>query len=168
MTLTEFFSSIPFQNLIFSLKIVFLAVSAFFFLFTIFLLFKTQWLRYILLEDIAEFLTYKPYGLKKVTRPWAKIMARLETGLEEEFKLAVIQADSMLNETLKKMGYRGETLKDRLDQLTLATLPNIDQIFEAHQIRNKIVHDPDYRLTLDEARRVLRIYEQAFRDLGAF
>jgi len=74
----------------------------------------------------------------------------------------------MLNDILKRMGFGGETLGERLEKLTAATLPNLEQIWEAHKIRNNIVHDPDYRLTLDEARKVLGIYEQALRDLEAF
>ncbi len=150
------------------LKILFIIVALIFLGFIIFALIKTSWLKRLLIWDLVEFFTFRPYGVRKVVKAWAKITQRLETGLESEAKLAVIEADSILNDILKRMGYGGETLGERLKKLTSATLPNIEQILEAHKIRNNIIHDPDYRLTLDEARRVLAIYEQALRDLEAF
>ena len=103
-----------------------------------------------------------------MVKAWAKITSRLETGLESEYKLAVIEADSILDNILNRMGFSGETLGERLNKLTVATLPNCEQVREAHKIRNNIVHDPSYRLGLDEAKRVLGIYQQALRDLQAF
>ena len=150
------------------LKILFIIVALILLGFIIFVLAKTSWLKRIWIWDLVEFFSFRPYGVRKVVKDWAKITARLETGLESEHKLAVIEADSILNDILKRMGFGGEILGERLEKLTAATLPNLEQIWEAHKIRNNIVHDPDYRLTLDEARKVLGIYEQALRDLEAF
>jgi len=150
------------------LKILFTVVALILLGFIIFALAKTYWLRRLLIWDLTDFFSYRPFGARKVVKVWVKINARLETGLESEYKLAVIEADSMLNDILKRMGFGGETLRERLERLTAATLPNLEQVWGAHKIRNNIVHDPDYRLTLDEARRALDTYEQALRDLEAF
>jgi len=150
------------------LKILFIIAALILFWFIIFVLVKTSWLKRMLIWDLVEFFSFRPYGVKKVVKSWAKITARLETGLESEYKLAVIEADSILDDILKRMGFDGETLGERLKRLTAATLSNLERILEAHKIRNNIVHDPDYRLTLGESRRVLGIYEQALRDLEAF
>ncbi len=150
------------------LKILFIVVALILLGFIIFALAKTSWLKRLWIWDLVEFFSFRPYGVRKVVKAWAKITARLETGLESEYKLAVIEADSILNDILKRMGFGGETLGERLERLTAAILPNLKQIWEAHKIRNNIVHDPDYRLALDETRRVLDIYEQALRDLQAF
>lgn len=150
------------------LKILFIVTALILLGFIIFVLVKTSWLKRLLIWDLVEFFSFRPYELRKVVKAWAKITARLETGRESECKLVVIEADSMLNDILKRMGFDGETLGERLEKLTTAILPNLEQIWEAHKIRNNIVHDPDYRLTLDEARRVLGIYEQALGDLQAF
>ena len=166
--LISFFLSPSFIGWLFILKVVFIFLFLFFLVGIIFFLFRTSWLRYILLSDVTEFLTFRPYGVRKIEKIWSRTKARLDRGLESEYKLAVIEADSMLEDTLKKMGYGGETLGERLTKLTAATLSNIEEIKTAHQIRNSIIHDPDYRLSLDEARKVLDIYEKAFRDLQAF
>lgn len=149
-------------------KIIFIFFSLFFLGGTIYFLFNTTWLRRILLQDLVEILTYRPYWRRKITRIWRKIIKRLETGLESEYKLAVIEADSLLNDTLKRMGYGGKSLGERLEKLTKASLPNIEQVWEAHKTRNNIIHDPDYKLALDQAKGALAIYEQALRNLQMF
>jgi hypothetical protein len=166
--LIQYFVSFPADGWISTLKFVFIGISLLLLGFIVFALSASSWLKFLFLYDIFEFLTYRPFGVRKIVRIWRKILARLDTGLESEYKLAVIEADGMLDDILKRMGFTGETLGERLEKLTSATLPNIEEIKEKHQIRNNIVHDPDYRLSLDEARKILGVYEQAFKDLQAF
>jgi len=149
-------------------RIVFIAISLFLIGLIVFTLLKTSWLKYIFLQDAAEVLTYRPFGVRNIEKDWRKVASRLDTGSEPEYKLAVIEADNMMNEILKRMGYGGQSLGERLEKLTAATLPNIDGVKEAHKVRNNIVHDPNYKLSLEETRKTLSIFEKAFRDLEAF
>ncbi len=150
------------------LKIIFIVISLFFLVVIFYSLRKSSWLKYRFLQDVVEILTYRPYGVKKMAKIWSKIKGRLELGAESEYKLAVIEADSMLNDVLERMGFKGEILGDRLKQVTTDILPNVEESREAHKIRNNIVYDPDYKLTLDQAKKVLKIYEQALQDLQVF
>lgn len=149
-------------------KIIFIVLFLLFIGLIIFFLLKSSWLKLRFLYDLIEFLTYQPFGVRKIERDWRRITTRLDIGLESEYKLAIIEADNMLNETLEMMGYKGESLGERLENLSAVTLSNIEEAKEAHQVRNNIIHDPNYKLSLDEARRILGIYEQALRDLQAF
>ena len=133
--------------------------------FVIFMLFRTSWAKFSLFFDFTEFLTYRPYGLKKITKRWEKTKVRLQTGREAEYKLAVIEADGILDETLKRMGFPGSNAGERMQQLSAVILPNLNDVLDAHRIRNNIVHDPDFRLSAQETRRILEIYEQAFQNL---
>ncbi len=161
-------SLITSPTLLFYLKITFILIGALFFLAIIFLLSKNSWLKRRFLENWTEFFIYRPFGAKKTFKQWAKVLKRLETGKEADYKLAVIEADSLLNDILKKMGYKGETMAKILEQLDSTILPNIEQIWEVHKIRNNVVHDPDYELNLENARKVLGIYEKTFRTLEMF
>jgi hypothetical protein len=159
----------PFANeTLFTVRLALIIAAVVLFILTIIFLFKASWIRYFLWYDIVEFLTYRPFGVKKIEKDWLKNKARADTGLESEYKLSILEADSMLNDILKKMGYSGETLGEKLNNLTRATLSNIEQIKTAHQTRNNIIHDPDYKLTPEETKKVLEVFEQAFRDLEAF
>ena len=157
----------PFAEYVLILKIIFILVTLLFISAIIFFLAKSSWLKVALIEDMVEFLTYRPLGVKKNAKSWKRIQSRIETGKESEYKLALIEADSLLGDVLEEKGYIGETLEEKLKQLDQVTLPNIAQIKEVHQIRNNIVHNPDYRLSLDETRRAMSIYEKALIDLQA-
>jgi hypothetical protein len=149
------------------LKIILIILSFSMLSFILWVVFKTSWFKRMYLWDLQEFVSYHPHGVRKLYKQWQKIKIRLETGIETEYKLAVIEADSMLEDILKGMGFVGETLAERLDKLTDATLPNLAEVLETHRIRNSIVHDPDYRLTLDDAKTALEVYEKALSDLQA-
>lgn len=133
--------------------------------FIIWVIWKTQWKNYLLLFDLTEFFTYRAYGTGALGDRWKNVLSRLETASEEEYKLAVIEADNMLDASLKRIGFAGETLADRLGKVNVTIVPNLPEVREANRIRNNIVHDPSYRLTLSEARRIIEIYEVTFQNL---
>lgn len=133
--------------------------------FIIWVIWKTNWKNFVLLFDVTEFFTYRAYGTGSLQNRWKNILSRLETANEEEYKLAVIEADNMLDATLQRIGFAGETLADRLGKVNVAIVPNLPEVREANRIRNNIVHDPSYRLTLNEARKVIEIYQATFQNL---
>ena len=100
-----------------------------------------------------------------MTERWQKTLARLETAQEAEYKLAVIEADSMLNETLKRMAFPGATIDERLQNLSAAIVANVGEVQEAHALRNNVVHDPNFRLSLDDAKKTLSAFEKTFQSL---
>lgn len=148
-------------------KIFFIIISLLFLAAIIYVVRSSGYFQIRFWQDLTEIFTYKPYGAGRIVKKWNKIKSRLDLPSESEHKLAVIEADDILDDILKRMGYKGETLGDRLKQLTPAQFSGLEQLMEAHKIRNNIVHDPDYRLSLDQARKTLEIYEKAFQDLQA-
>lgn len=157
-----------FDGFLLYLKIIFIALALIILGCIFILILKATWLKRRFLEDWTEFFIYRPFGVKKTFKQWAKISKRLDTTREAEYKLALIEVDSLLNDILKKTGYSGETMGEILKQLDSDTLPDIEQLWEAHKTRNNVVHDPDYHLTLDEAKKVMAIYEKTLRDLEMF
>ncbi len=150
------------------IKIIFLLLSLFFIGFIMFALIKTRWLRVLMIWDWIEFFTYRHFGLVSVNRKWMKIQKRFKMGKEPESKLAIIEADALLDEILKGMGYAGQTLGERLDTLTIDVLKNLEEVRKAHQIRSNIVYDLSYHLDRETAKKVLDIYEKALINLQAF
>ena len=57
-------------------------------------------------------------------------------------------------------------MSDRLKQLTPAQLSNLDGIWQAHKIRNRIVHEPEYFINAAEAQAAISVYAAAFREFG--
>lgn len=150
------------------LKIFLIIYSFLFFIFIIWAHISSAVVNRFFVEDVVELATYKPYGIRALVKRWEKITKRLKTAIESEYKLAIIEAEIMLDDVLKEAGFAGETIGDRLKQLTPETLPNLEQVMETHKVRSSIIHDPDYRVTLDQARSILDIYEKAIKFLQLF
>ena len=157
-----------FKGFMLYIKIIFIVISLILFVATIILLKKSSWLKNRYLEEITEFTAYRPFGLKESFKQWNKIAKRLEADEESEYRLAIIEAEALFDKALTKLDYKGDNFLEKLEQLDKSTLPNIKDVHRAHKIRNDIVHDPDYKLTLDQAKEVLAIYEKATRDSEIF
>ena len=104
--------------------------------------------------------------LKFVKEQWVKIEELLGYGKEMNYKLAVIEADKMLDFVLKGMYFPGEKMADRLKVATYK-FPALRQVWWAHKVRNQVVHDPRYVLKYGETKKVIGLFKKALRELDA-
>lgn len=102
----------------------------------------------------------KTYFLEK-WQEYQKLCASKET-----WPLAIINTDKLLDEALKKAGYRGRTMGERL-VAAQRDLSDNDAVWFGHKLRNKLVHESDMRLREDDVKDGLKGIRQALRDLGA-
>lgn len=109
------------------------------------------------------------YGLdkKEIKRRWQEIEELLDRKNEMSYKLAVLEADKLLDHVLKYMGFGGSSLGERL-KLTCYKFPKLRQVWPAHKVRNRLVHEASYQLRYGEARRVVRIFRKGLEELGIF
>jgi hypothetical protein len=149
------------------LKYIFLFFGFFFLGYTIWALFKTSWLKRAILIDLKEFLTYKPFYTKIFAPSWKKIEKRLESEIEADLKLAVIEADELLNKAMEEIGYQGKDLTEKLEKVTEDVISNLKELKEIRKVREDIIQDPTYKLSKEEAKRVLKVYEKSLKDLQA-
>jgi len=161
----QFFIDPQFSGWLLVLRNFFIILSFFLIGFIIFALIKTTWLKRLVIWDVHEFLTHRPFETRKAEKEWKRIKNKLTAEIESEWKLAVIEADKMADSYLSQMGFEGANFGEKLKKLDAAHLPNIEEVKEAYKIRSNIIHDPTYNLSLEEAKRVLEIYEKALIDL---
>jgi len=68
---------------------------------------------------------------------------------------------------LKLKNYAGETVADLLKSGDADGMKTIDIAWEAHSVRNRIVHEgTKYDFSKEEADKVLRKYSTVFEELG--
>lgn len=84
----------------------------------------------------------------------------------ETWSLAIIQADSLLDEALKKSHFKGKTMGERLVSAQ-RSLTNNDGVWFGHKLRNQLVHQTDVALREKDIRHALIGFGQALKDLGA-
>lgn len=163
----QFLISPQFQEKLFALKIVFIAISILFFLAILYFLFKSSYLRESYLENLENLYTYRGFGQRRIVRKWKKIKKKLK-GSEAQQKLSLIEALQMFDKTLVRMGYGGKNLEERLKKLTEDDVSNLSQVLEAHQVCQDIARDPDYKLSKEKAEEILNIFERALKELQIF
>lgn len=97
---------------------------------------------------------------------WEEVRRLANSSNPSDWNMAVIRADGLLDETLKNLGYEGETVADRLRIVDPTKLPSLDRVWTAHRLRNTIVHGPMQEHPREIVVQVLRSYEQGLKELG--
>ncbi len=100
----------------------------------------------------------------RVNKEWERVLKYLNSDNSADWKIAVLEADKILDALVKKMGYDGETLGERLKVVEPSDFLTLPQAWEAHRLRNRLAHEADFQMTLRDARRALALYEQVFRE----
>lgn len=98
------------------------------------------------------------------TSKWKELQKGLSKS--ETWPMAIIQADSLLDEALRKRKFKGKTMGERLVSAQ-KNLSENDAVWFAHKLRNKLVHEVDTQLKQKEVQKALMGFRQALRDLGA-
>lgn len=99
---------------------------------------------------------------------WAKRWQQVESllgGGETHLRVALIDADKMLDYILKAMHMSGEDTGQRLKFLAHSR-PELRYIYEARRLRNKMVHEATFVANERELKRAVLLYKKIFRDLG--
>lgn len=85
---------------------------------------------------------------------------------EQTWPLAIINADKLLDEALKRRKYRGKTMGERLVSAQ-HDLKHNDEVWFGHKLRNKLVHEDLKKLKKKEVLEALVGFKAALKDLGA-
>jgi len=103
----------------------------------------------------------KQYFKKK----WEEIEKAADMRSEMGYKMAIIEADKLLDDAFKKLMIAGSTMGERL-KVIIYKYPNLRKVWEAHAIRNKISHESNFKLYDSSARGALGIYKDALKEIG--
>jgi len=95
---------------------------------------------------------------------WMELLARVKT--PEGMVLAIVDADKLLDQALKRHRLKGKTVGERLVSAQRMISDN-DAVWYAHKLRNRLVHEPNVRLKKKEAQVALAGFRQGLKDLGA-
>ena len=82
------------------------------------------------------------------------------------WRVAIIDADSMLDEVVAKLGYKGDTLEERLKNAVEYQFPSLENAWRAHQISDFLKEDSSYVLTREVAEQTIEIYRTIFTETG--
>lgn len=115
---------------------------------------------------LVGFIGKKRFGFtsqKYFRDKWVELLTRVRT--PEGMVLAVIDADKLLDEALRRKHFRGKTTGERL-VAAQRSLSDNDAVWYAHKLRNRLVHEPNIKLKKSEAQSALAGFRQGLKDLG--
>ncbi len=120
-----------------------------------------------------EHAQYEPIHVEEITAKgkmvqWQVVLNHVNSESVAEWKLAILEADNMLDEILEDQGYLGETVADKLKAMDPARIASYNDVWDAHKLRNQIAHGGalDMDISKKIARDTIAKFGNAFRDLG--
>lgn len=98
---------------------------------------------------------------------WHYVQTLIESPNSSDWRVAIIEADSMMEEMLKEKGLSGDTVSELLEGAKGSGYHSIQDAWDAHLVRNKIAHEgTDFPISQIEGRRVIKMYQNFFEELG--
>lgn len=156
------------QHDIFLIKILFIIFSAFCLAGVIYLYKKTGYLHLDQLETWDILKTYKDFGISKIQKQWKKIKQNFEKNDTVYWKLALLEAEKLIDEILVRMGLGPGTMDDRLSRASTDEIANIEDLKRARILCQDIARDPDYRLNKENAENTFGVFEKTLIALQVF
>ena len=102
------------------------------------------------------------YPSGELTRMWADVE-------NHDAKMAVIEADKLVDMILKRAGMAGETMGERLRRTQKLVARGVyNDMWEAHKVRNQLVHEIDHGIDSQKSAQAIWKMKKYLVDLGAF
>jgi len=96
---------------------------------------------------------------------WEKVIKYANSSNASDWRLAVIEADVMLEELLHTLGHKEESVGEMLKSVDKNEFLTIEDAWEAHKIRNAVAHSGgNFQLSEREAKRAIALFEKVFRE----
>lgn len=115
-------------------------------------------------EEIKEDIeSLKPQLVVK-NKTWEKVIDLMSSDNPNDWKLAVIEADKMLEQVVSTFAVPGDNLGEKMKNIEKGDFLNLDSAWMAHKVRNRIAHEHNFHLGQREAQLAIGNYEKVFRE----
>jgi hypothetical protein len=118
------------------------------------------------IEEWMDYLGVGDVGRRRQLKAWNQIVKRMKTGEMNNWKVAILEADKILDDVIKASGYRADTAEERFKQLTPEAVPHLSELQQAHRVRNRVAQEPDFIISKDDALTALKVYKKVFQHFG--
>lgn len=117
-------------------------------------------------HEIAKALKRQKEMDRNTNPRWHYIQTLIESPNSSDWRVAIIEADSLMEEILKERGIAGNTVSELLEGAKSNGYQSIQDAWEAHLVRNQIAHQgSEFILSQIEGRRVIKMFQNFFEEL---
>jgi hypothetical protein len=97
---------------------------------------------------------------------WLKLENSLDRKNPATYQMAIMTADKLLDQAMRESGLTGDTMAERL-KAAKSKFTDVNKVWTAHKLRNRIVHETDVKITTLTAKKALYVYKKSLKELGA-
>lgn len=159
------------KNIILSLnetpfKILFFILASGFFIFIALIFFKFLKLKRKAKKFSRIRFNKEDNSPKIRTTKWMEIKSKINSEAIEDRKEAILMADKILDEIFSGIGFKGDSLGEKLRQVELSDFKSLQDVLMACEIKDKIVHGGEgFEISKEETDEVLSKYEKGLKEL---
>lgn len=96
---------------------------------------------------------------------WEEVLKHVSSENPSDWKLAVLEADGILDELTFALKLPGDTLGERLKNAVPGDFKTLNDAWEGHKVRNQVAHEGlSFVLTKREARAAIEHFERVFKE----
>jgi hypothetical protein len=107
----------------------------------------------------------KAKGDPELAHRWKSVVEHVDSSNENDWRQAILEADIILEDILRKMGYQGDGVGEMLSRAERADFKSLNEAWEAHKVRNMIAHEGSaFALSQYEAKRVINLFRKVFEE----
>lgn len=102
-------------------------------------------------------------GDRAMAHRWNSATQHINSENPNDWKQAIIEADIILDDLLDKLGYRGESVGEKLKRVNPGDMKTLNEAWEAHKVRNQIAHEgSSFNLNHHQAKQIIANYRKVF------
>jgi hypothetical protein len=120
---------------------------------------------WVVLRSFLKNKSTGPFDRQEIKEQWKKVTEILKNPQEMNCKLAIVEADKMLDSLLITLECKGKDMEERLEYAILR-YPKLKRAVWAHKLRKEVTAE-DYHIKYSVTQKVLSVFKQAYKDLGA-
>jgi len=165
-SIINFLKSVPWSELWPVLKVVVIVLNVFLVALLIFVLVKAWPYRPRIKPVMRRPRKIQTLEDKIFKEHWQAILKKIESYKPEPIKLAIIEADALVADILKRLGYEGEHMADRLAKLNPNDFTTVENLWKAHRIRNQLTHTPGFEISFPQAKSTVSAYGDFLKEIG--
>lgn len=102
---------------------------------------------------------------EQIRERWDEIERLTDDGGLMGAKMAIVEADKLLDGALKSLMIPGESLGERLKSAGYK-YPELKHVWFAHKLRNQLVHEHSFEISHGQAKKALHEFKKALKVLN--